>query len=440
MQVADSERLLKLLAALGVSPARTLEEADLAVLNGCVVRDTAEKRAWNQLALLRRWKRAGPGRLLGAIGCFAASEASAVEGLDFRVAPREYDRLEGLLTELLEKRRAEALQQRTLPKEQTLPTGSVKAFLPVIAGCNYRCTFCIVPEVRGEEVSAKVGDCLDAAKSLRDRGVREITLLGQNILSYGRDWSYTVKKEQGVLHHHPFAVLLAEMAEALPEARLRFLTSHPLDFSEELLKVMGEHSNVMPYLHLPAQSGDDQVLRAMKRGYTRAHYLHLVETIRENLPEVAISTDLIVGFPGETRAQFENTCRLVQEAHFEHAFTFRYSKRTGTKAADFPEQVAEGEKRARLKALNAIVDAVVLEQSAQLLGTVQEVLVEEVKEGKVVGKTRGNATVLAEGDAEPGELVAVCIEKTKHRRLEGRIQKELKEPLPPWGPRAPALH
>lgn len=420
MNEADSEQAAGYLLQAGYEICDTPDEADLLLVNTCVVRDKAEQKAIGRMGRFRDWKEAKAGRVLILMGCLVSKEAPTLKErfpfIDFMLDPMHLDRFPRVLAEVVG-RDDLAVAVRGAA---SAPKSTVRAFLSVILGCNYRCTFCIVPRVRGPERSLPVGEIVSRVADLAEQGYKEVVLLGQNILSYGRDWDHARKREERVARRHPFAVLLERVHEVEKIRRIRFVTSHPLDCKEEVLLTCRKLPKVMPYFHLPIQSGDDQILKAMRRGYTRDYYFRLADRIRSLFPEAALSTDLIVGFPGETPAQFENTLDLCRRVRFDHAYTFAYSPRSGTPAAGMPGQVPEAEKKRRLSLLNACVDAVAREQNERLVGSVQEVLIEEAGDGGALGRAPTNRLVSLPGCRLPaGSLVWARITVAKQFRLEG---------------------
>jgi tRNA-2-methylthio-N6-dimethylallyladenosine synthase len=401
MNVRDSETLAGLLEAMGYSPVARAEDADVILVNTCTVREGADERAYGRLGELRRLKQHKPGLVLGVAGCLVQKDREEVlkraPHVDLVFGVHNLHRLPELLRQVQEgcSRVYEVWDRR--PKDEPLPAlpaarkGRVRGYVNIIHGCNKFCTFCIVPFVRGRERSVPPEQVVAEVEELAARGFVEVTLLGQNVDSYGHD----------LRPRTDLADLLRKVHEVGGIQRIRFTTSHPRDMTEKLVRTVAELPKVCEHIHLPVQSGDDEVLRRMHRAYTVADYLRTVDLIRSWMPHASITTDLIVGFPGETEAQFENTLRLVERVGFDACNTAAYSPRPGTKAATFPDQVDGQTKQRRLWALNQLAERVAYQRNRQLLRTVQEVLVEEVgRHAGVVGRTRTNKVVTLDGPPE----------------------------------------
>jgi tRNA-2-methylthio-N6-dimethylallyladenosine synthase len=428
MNAHEAEILAGVLEDAGWTAAPEQDGADLVVLLTCGVRDTAEQRALGKMGELKRWKLARPGRLLAVGGC-VPQQPGAVERLsvafphvDVVFGPPNLHRLPALLED------ARATGQPVLeilddsgPMPEDLPVrreGKVRAWVTIIHGCNHRCAYCIVPAVRGRERSRQPEAILNELVELAAEGFREAVLLGQNVNNYGRDLRATDRRVD-------FGDLLAQADQVEGLARIRFTTSHPANFRRHFLEVMAGSRRICEHLHLPVQSGSDRVLRAMGRGYGRAQYLELLREVREVLPAAGVTTDLIVGFPGETEEDFEDTLRLVEEARFDGAFTFLYSERQGTRAAALPDKVPPTVREERLARLNRLQNRISLELSQALVGSAQEVLVEGPSErnpARWAGRTRTNKLVtFPPGDARPGDLIAVRITRARTWTLEGEV-------------------
>ncbi len=407
MNVRDSETLAGLLEAMGYRPADRPEDADVVLVNTCTVRESADERAYGRLGELRRLKQRNPGLVVGVAGCLVQKDREEllrrVPHADLVFGVHNLHRLPDLLRQVQQgcQRVYEVWDRR--PKDEPLPLlpavrrGRVRAYVNVIHGCNKFCTFCIVPFVRGRERSVPPEQVVAEVRALAAQGYSEVTLLGQNVDSYGHD----------LRPRTDLADLLRLVHEVEGIERIRFTTSHPRDMTEKLVRTVAELPKVCEHIHLPVQSGDDEILRRMHRAYTVADYLRTVDLIRRLLPEASLTTDLIVGFPGETEEQFENTLRLVEEVGFDACNTAAYSPREGTKAATFPDQVDEETKQRRLWALNQLAERVAYARNRPLVGTVQEVLVEEQgRGGGLVGRTRTNKVVTFDG---PPDLVGRCV-------------------------------
>ncbi len=411
MNVRDSETLAGLLESMGYRPADRPEDADVVLVNTCTVREGADERAYGRLGELRRLKQRKPGLVLGVAGCLVQKDREEVlrraPHVDLVFGVHNLHRLPELLRQVQEgcQRVYEVWDRR--PKDEPLPLlpaarrGRVRAYVNIIHGCNKFCTFCIVPFVRGRERSVPPEQVVAEVRELAAQGFVEVTLLGQNVDSYGHD----------LRPRMDLADLLRLVHEVDGIRRIRFTTSHPRDMTEKLVRTVAELPKVCEHIHLPVQSGDDEVLRRMHRTYTVADYLRTVDLIRRYMPEASLTTDLIVGFPGETEEQFENTLRLAERVGFDACNTAAYSPRPGTKAASFPDQVDEATKQRRLWTLNQLAERVAYARNQTLVGTTQEVLVEEVdRHGGVVGRTRTNKVVTLDGPAAwVGRLVFVRV-------------------------------
>jgi tRNA-2-methylthio-N6-dimethylallyladenosine synthase len=398
MNVYDSERMRDVLAPLGYSEAGTPEEADLVILNTCHIREKAAEKVYSELGKIRRMKQAkaeqGAEMLIAVAGCVAQAEGEEIvkraPAVDLVFGPQTYHRL----PELLARKRSgeKAVVETEFPAEDkfeglnlhALPKKGVAAFLTVQEGCDKFCTFCVVPYTRGAEFSRPVEQVLAEARKLVAQGVKEFTLLGQNVNAYhGLD---------GKGRSVGLAGLVAELSRIEGIERLRYTTSHPRDMTDDLIAAHAENPKLMPYLHLPVQSGSDTILKAMNRGHTAEHYLRLIEKIRAARPDMAMSGDFIVGFPGETEQDFEATLQLIREVRYASAFSFKYSPRPGTPAAESEKQLSEAEKTARLHELQALVHAQQTDFNASLVGRTVPVLLE--KPGRDPGQLAGRSPYL----------------------------------------------
>jgi tRNA-2-methylthio-N6-dimethylallyladenosine synthase len=410
MNVADSERLAAALEGLGCREEPVLEDADIIVLNSCVVRQGAEDKVAGRLSSLAPVKRQDPGRIIALMGCMVGPKTDGLQRrfphVDSFMRPQEF----GDLLRLVEARLGTCLDNAQ-PLVPNRP--SVATFIPIIHGCDKFCTFCIIPYRRGRERSRPVAELVREAEMLARRGVREVTLLGQNVDSYGHD-----------LPGAPdLADLLHEVARVPGLRRVRFLTSHPNDMSERIIQAVADEEKVCEYINLPVQAGDNQVLEAMHRGYTREQYLEKVDYIRKVMPGVGLTTDIIVGFPGETEAQFEQTMDLARRVRFDKVHIAAYSPRPGTIAhRRLADDVPEAEKARRRTALEDLERQISHEINLGLVGSRQEVLVEGEKEGRWHGRTRSNKLVYVEGgDRHLGDVVDVTITAAGAWSLQGRV-------------------
>jgi len=401
MNKAESERLGSYLEQLGYQPTDTAEDADIIVLNSCVVRQSAENRVINKLKSLKPLKKAHPSATLAVTGCLVDSQADQLKKtfphIDYLFKP-------GDLPPWLEKPGATlSLPQRPSPS----------TFVPIMQGCDNFCSYCIVPYRRGRERSRPVSEIVCEVRELVRRGVKEVTLLGQNVDSYGHD-----------LPDKPdLADLLSELNSIEGLVRIRFLTNHPKDMSDKLIEAIARLDKVCEQISLPVQAGDDAILRAMRRGYTAAQYRELVSKIRDRIPGVALSTDVIVGFPSETDLQFQQTVKLLSELRFDTVHAAIYSPRPGTSAArELEDNVPPAEKKARLNTIEQLQEQIAAEINAQLLDKTVEILVEGKTKGKWQGRTRTGKLVFFSGNGDYlGKLVNIKIEKTSPWSLQGRL-------------------
>jgi tRNA-2-methylthio-N6-dimethylallyladenosine synthase len=391
MNVADTELMLGLLGRDGYAPTDDPASADVLLVNTCAVRDHAEQRVIGRMGELKRYKR--PGTVLGVVGCMAQrlgrrllDEAPHV---DLVIGPDGYRALPELIGGAAGGRRAADVEFRQWEHYEDVPAARgprVGAFVTVQRGCDYRCTFCIVPMTRGPERSRRLADVVDEVRRLADQGVSEVTLLGQTVNSY---------------HHGAadFADLLRAVGAVPGIRRLRFTSPYPTDFTDRVFAAMAEVPAVCEHVHLPAQSGSSRLLKRMGRRYDRTRYLAVAERLRGIRPGMALTTDLIVGFPGETEPDFEDTVSLVREVGFDDAYTFRYSPREGTGALRLPDPVPDEVAGERLERLIGVVREVARRRNAGLVGQVQEVLVEKVarRGGLLQARTRNNKIVLLDG-------------------------------------------
>jgi len=409
---------------MGIVPAPSREEADLVLYNTCCVRENAERRALGNVTWLKELKKARPGLLVAVCGCMVQQPGMAERILerypfvDIAFGTHNLYRFPELL------HRALATRQRVVEVvgdhggiAEDLPVRRVsphRAYLTVMYGCDNFCSYCIVPYVRGRERSRAPAAILAEARALFGEGVQEIMLLGQNVNSYGNDLGDTVR----------FPDLLTAL-DGVGIPRIRFMTSHPKDLSDALIEVMAAGAHICHALHLPVQSGSDAVLASMRRGYTRAGYLERVEALRGRIPDIALTTDLIVAYPGETERDFEDTLSLVERGRFHAAYTFVYSPRPGTLAAGLPGRIDAGAARERIEGLIAVQKRITAERNAAFVGEVQPVLVDELSKRdatQVAGKNGYGITVNFPGDAALiGRFVPVRILSAAESTLRGRM-------------------
>jgi tRNA-2-methylthio-N6-dimethylallyladenosine synthase len=422
MNEHDSEVMAGLLSAMGYETAASEEEADLILLNTCAVRENAEDKVFGEVGRLRHLKTRNPELILGLCGCMAQEKGvqrmvlEKFPWVDLVFGTHNIHRLPALVTQarqsqdtVMEVWDKAAITVEDLPKSRK---DGVRAWVNIQYGCNKFCTYCIVPYTRGAERSRLPEDVIREVESLAAQGFKEVTLLGQNVNDYGVD-----------LGNVTFAQLLRRVQQVEGIQRIRFTTSNPWNFTDELIETIASCDKIVEHIHLPVQSGNNEILRRMNRTHTREFYLELVRKIREAIPGVSLTTDIIVGFPGETEEQFLDTVRLVEEVRFDNAFTFIYSPRENTPAARFADDVPLEQKKARLQRLNEVQAAISAELNRRLLGQVVEVLVEgesKTNAHVLAGRTRTNKLVLFEGPRElTGQLVPVRITETMSWTLRG---------------------
>ena len=418
MNAHDSERIKGMLEELGLGEAPSQEQADVIVLNTCTIREKPDTRFAAHMGNAAKLKRERPGTVVAVGGCYAEAQRERLFALypavDVAFGPGTISHLGDWLGAGGERiargsfgTGAERAFAAKLPVHRER---RFQAWVQVSMGCNSVCSYCIVPAVRGRETSRRPGEVIAEVGRLAAEGVREVTLLGQNVNSYGRDIGSS------------FAELLRAVDAVDGIERVRFTSPHPKDFRHDVIAAMAECPAVCEHAHLPLQSGSSRVLKAMRRTYSRDRYLHLVDELRTAIPDLALTTDIIVGFPGETEAEFRETLEVVEDVRFDGAFTFVYSPRAGTEAAAMPEQVADDVKRDRIERLVEVVQRVAAEQNASRLGMVEQVLVEGTSRTEpdlLRGRTRRNTTVNFSGAAAPGELVDVEIVHATSTTLRG---------------------
>jgi tRNA-2-methylthio-N6-dimethylallyladenosine synthase len=421
MNAHDSERIKGMLEELGLGEAPTQDEADVLVFNTCTIREKPDQKFAAHLAQAAALKSRDPDKVIAVGGCYAEAQRERLFDLypyvDVAFGPGSIPHLGEWLGAggLGVARGRFGLEERTFAGN--LPMHRERAFqawVQISMGCNSKCAYCIVPSVRGREVSRRPGDVVAEVTQLAACGVREITLLGQNVNSWGRDLAPELRTEFGEL------LRACDSVERIE--RIRFTSPHPKDFRQPVIAAMAECASVCEHAHLPLQSGSGRVLKAMRRTYSRERYLKLVEELRRAIPDLALTTDLIVGFPGETEPEFEATLEAVEEVGFDGAFTFVYSPRAGTEAASMPDQVPDEVKRERIERLVEVVQRVAARRNAERVGRVEEVLVEGTSRTDTTllrGRTRRNTTVNFDGTAMPGELVDVRIESSSSTTLRG---------------------
>ena len=426
MNLHESEKISGILSGMGMSAVNEPENADVVVFNTCCIRDTAERRALGNIGKMKELKKKNKNLLIVVTGCmtqqngFAENMKERYQYVDVILGTHNISDLENQIRIRLEKKKrvAAVLDTDGYIDDETTPvtrTSFPNAWVNINYGCNNFCTYCIVPYVRGRERSRDMKSIISDCEKLINDGYKEITLLGQNVNSYGND-----VPDENV----NFANLLREVAKIDGKFRIRFMTSHPKDLTEDVVKAIRDNDKICNNIHLPIQAGSNSVLKNMNRRYTREHYLGLIDMIRRYLPDCGITTDIMVGFPYETEEDFLDTMDIVEKVRFSTAFTFIYSVRKGTKAAEMP-QIPYEIKQNRIKRLIARQNEITEEISKDYVGNVYEILVEgmqEKKNGYVVGRTESGRLVSAKGDESMiGEFKNVKITAVKNAQLLGEI-------------------
>ena len=426
MNEYDSARMADVLrASVGLTPTEDPAEADVLLMNTCSVREKAQEKVFSLLGEWRRLKAQRPHVLIGVGGCVASQEGEAIAErapfVDLVFGPQTLHRLPEMIAELRRTGRAQVdVSFPEIEKFDRLPPPRVEgasAFVSVMEGCSKYCSFCIVPYTRGEELSRPFHSVLAEVRQLAEQGVREVTLLGQNVNAYAGAMDDGAEVDLATLIHHVAAIAQIE--------RIRFTTSHPVEFDDSLIEAYAHVGKLANHLHLPVQSGSDRVLALMKRGYTTLEFKDKVRRLRAVRPDISISTDLIVGFPGETERDFEATLALVRDANFDQSFSFLYSRRPGTPAAALPDDTPEAVKLERLRRLQGQLDAQAHAISEAMVGTVQRVLVARPAKKdarELAGRTENNRWINFAGPAElMGRYVEVAVTAALRHSLRGRL-------------------
>jgi tRNA-2-methylthio-N6-dimethylallyladenosine synthase len=423
MNEYDSERVAGLLKNERYELTDSAEDADLILLNTCAIREKAEDKVYSELGTLKRLKARRPGLLIGVMGCMAQLRQGAIQErapqVDLVFGSPAIARVGDLVTRArAERRPILETGEGPLVKITAKPEGvsRLKAFVTVMEGCEKHCTFCVVPTTRGRERSHPPGAIVAEVTGLAAQGCREVTLLGQTVNAYGRDLDPPTD----------LAALLERVNAIDAIERIRFTTSNPYNLTRRLIRAIRDVPKVVEYLHLPLQSGSDRILERMNRGYTRARYLELIAELKETVPDIALSTDLIVGFPGETEGDFERTLEAVEAVGYDNVFAFRYSRRPGTPAATMPDQVPEAVKAERNTRILEVAVRVGAERSRRLVGRVMDVLVDGTSRkdaGQASGRTRCNRVVNFDpaGRDRTGEIVQVRITEALPHSLRGEL-------------------
>ncbi|MCL2140382.1 MAG: MiaB/RimO family radical SAM methylthiotransferase [Dehalococcoidia bacterium] len=401
MNQAESEKISERLRGHGYIEAPSINDADIVIVNSCVVRKHAEDKVINKLHNLKPLKKAKPNLRIILTGCFVDQDSNELR--------KQYPYVDDFL-------KPGEFPDWLPPKDHPIKTSArsaVSAYIPIIQGCNNFCTYCIVPYRRGREKSRTMAEIVTEVEQLAQIGIREVTLVGQNVDSYGHD-----------LPEKPdLAMLLTQLNQIKELARIRFLTNHPKDMSPRLIEAMRQQNKVCRQINLPVQSGDDEILRAMHRGYQIADYYALINRLRQAMPDIAITTDIIVGFPGESEHQFHNTCRVLEELRFDAVHVASYSPRIGTYAAShFADNVEPAIKKARLNTVETLQEQIAREINSSFLGQTLEVLVDGMNKGRWQGRTRSDKTVFFGGtDILQGKVVNVTISKTGPWSFQGTL-------------------
>lgn len=427
MNKADSERMAGILENMGFEHSEDPNSADLILYNTCTIRDNAEQKVYSYLGRQAKRKHEEPDLTLIVAGCVAQQEGEQllrrVPELDLVMGPQHANRLQDLLEQVFNGSQIVATEPIHIFEDITKPRrdSEVSAWVNVIYGCNERCTYCVVPNVRGVEQSRTPEAIRAEIEGLGKRGYKEITLLGQNIDAYGRDLPGVTETGR---HKHTLTDLLYYIHDVEGIERIRFATSHPRYFTERLIRACFELPKVCEHFHIPFQSGDNDILKTMARGYTQEKYRHIIDKIREYMPDAAISADAIVGFPGETEAQFENTMKLVEDIGFDRINTAAYSPRPNTPAALWENQIDEEVKSDRLQRLNHLVALKAADRSQRYFGRIEAVLVEDQNPKdptQVMGRTRSNCLTFCPGKIEElkGQLIEVKISEVRAFSLTG---------------------
>jgi tRNA-2-methylthio-N6-dimethylallyladenosine synthase len=421
MNAHDSERIKGMLEDLGLGETASQDEADVIVFNTCTIREKPDQRFAAHLAQARALKGADPDKVIAVGGCYAEAQRERLFELypyvDVAFGPGSIPHLGEWLGAggFGVDRGSFGLEQRAFASGLPMHRERrFQAWVQISMGCNSKCAYCIVPSVRGREQSRRPGEIVAEITQLAEDGVCEVTLLGQNVNSWGRDLLPDIKTEFGEL------LRAVDAIEAI--RRIRFTSPHPKDFREPVIAAMAECSAVCEHTHLPLQSGSTRILKAMRRTYSRERYLALVERMRAAIPDLALTTDLIVGFPGETEGDFRETLDVVEQVGFDGAYTFVFSPRSGTEAATMPDQVAEEVKGERIERLIEVVQGVAARRNAERVGRAEEVLVEgpsRTDPALLRGRTRRNTTINFSGTAHPGALVEVAVEAATSTTLRG---------------------
>ncbi|MCG6898090.1 MAG: tRNA (N6-isopentenyl adenosine(37)-C2)-methylthiotransferase MiaB [Thiocapsa sp.] len=443
MNEYDSARMADVLrAAADLELTGRPEDADVLLLNTCSIREKAQEKVFSQLGRWRPLKIANPDLVIGVGGCVASQEGEAIRArapfVDLVFGPQTLHRLPEMIRTLRQQRRPQVdVSFPEIEKFDRLPAPKAEgpsAFVSVMEGCSKYCTYCVVPYTRGEEISRPFDDVIAEVANLAEQGIREVNLLGQNVNAYRG----ALADEQGTDPTADLALLIRYVAAIDGIDRIRFTTSHPVEFSAGLIEVYAEVPKLVSFVHLPVQSGSDRILAAMKRGHTALEYRSTIRRLREVRPDIGISSDFIVGFPGETEDDFAATLGLVEDIGFDQSYSFIYSRRTGTPAAEYPDHVPLAEKKARLDRLQALITANARRYSLEMVGSIQRVLVERPSRKdplQLSGRTENNRVVnFAGASGLIGDFVDVEITEALPNSLRGRVLGPVPARMPMTGP------
>ena len=426
MNEHDSENIKGILESVGFTNTDIMENADVIILNTCAIRENAHNKVFGLLGRIKHFRESNPDVIVGLMGCMSQEEVVVNEILnnykwmDFVLGTHNIDELANILKKCMDNKK---LQVEVYSKEGDIVEGipvkrdsDITAWVNIMLGCDKFCTYCVVPYARGKQRSRRKEDIINEVKELKEKGYKEITLLGQNVNAYGKD----------LYDDYDLSNLLEDVAKTGID-RIRFVTSHPWDFTDNMIKIISKYKNVMPYIHLPVQSGSNRILKLMGRRYTKEEYLTLYNKIRDSIEGVSITTDIIVGFPGETDEDFKETIDLVNKCKFDGAFTFIYSPREGTPAAVMDNQIDENIKSKRLKELNTLINKYSNESNKRMENTIVKCLVLGVSEKddtKVMGYTENMKLVNIEAHKDViGSIIDVKIISAKSFSLDGEMIK-----------------
>ena len=428
MNVHDSEQIMALLANSGYKLTDNMKLADLILLNTCSIREKAAQKVYSKLGRLSKFKEQNPDLIIGVGGCLAQHLGTKfhkrVGHLDFVFGTHNIHRLPEMIASVQKKREKitnidfhKALNSIGIYAPPV--NGAVSAFVTIMQGCNNFCAYCVVPYLRGPEMSRPPGEIIEEIKKLADHGIKEVTLLGQNVNSYGKNLGKCLN----------FTALIKKIGKISGIERIRFTTSHPRDLSEELINCFNEEEKLCEHIHLPVQSGSDKVLTLMNRGYTIEEYMKKVDRLRKVRPQISITSDIIVGFPGEAENDYQETIDMMEKIRFDSTFSFKYSERKGTAAQKLERRIDECEKQRRLKFLQTLQDKHTLEKNTQLEGSRQELLIEGKSKNSgndLMGRTRSWKIVNFKGEQESeNKLANVTITRAYLHSLRGKLIEEV---------------